>query len=84
MHCMRKESAVHLYQHNVYAFCAFPWRFYALDVKKGFLLNCLHQYLEIADVTSCKKSTALLASMRLLAMPYNHCEQQKSQSFLLI
>ena len=29
MHCVRKGSAVHMYQHVEYAFCAFPWRFYA-------------------------------------------------------
>ena len=35
MHCLRKGSAVYLYQHIVYAFCVFPWRFHVWNVKKG-------------------------------------------------
>ena len=44
MHCLRKGSAVHLYQHMVYVFCAFPWQFYAWIVKNRILENGLNHY----------------------------------------
>ena len=77
MDCLWRRPAVHLYRHMVYAFCAFSWRFYAWSVKKGFLWTCLKPCLEIADVSISKHCTALLASMRLLALPYSCCEQKR-------
>ena len=44
MHCLLEGSAEHLYQHMVYAFCAFPEMFYAWIVKKRVLQNCLNHY----------------------------------------
>ena len=36
-HCLRKGIAVHLYQHTVYAFCAFLWKFYEWNVKNSLI-----------------------------------------------
>ena len=78
IHSLRKGSVVHLYQHMVYAFCAFHWGFYAWIVKNRVWKIAWTNILQKVEVSSIwKQCTALLALMQLLAaLSYNRCEQQ--------
>ena len=77
IHCLRRLSAVHLYQHMVYSFFAFPWRVLCVNSEDQSCKIVWTNNLQIAEENIWKQCSALLALMHLLAMPCIRCEQQK-------